>query len=254
MEIRLIIKLWHHYKVLPVVFFLFLISCSSQNDEAQDIVDKCIAVHGGENYKNVIINFNFRDRNYTALRRNGKYAYTREFEDSLGRVKDILDNNGFTRYINDNEVKLSDEWERNFSNSVNGVIYFALLPYPLNDPAVKKNLLGEDTIKGAPYYKIKVTFSQGGGGEDYNDNFIYWIHKQNFTMDYLAYDYETNGGGSRFREAINPRREGGILFLDFNNYEPTEKAKLEDYDLLFEKGNVKEVSVIHLENIKVNPI
>lgn len=251
MKIKLIIKHWLHFNFILLLFISIAFSCSSSKGEAQDIIDNTIAVHGGENYNKVLISFDFRNRKYTARRNNGRFTYTREFEDSIGHVRDVLNNDGFTRFINNKPVELSEEWQTRYSNSVNGVIYFALLPQPLNDAAVNKQLLGEDTIKGTPYYKIKVTFSEKGGGEDFNDNFIYWIHKDNFTMDYFAYDYETDGGGSRFRQATNPRREGGILFLDYFNYEPLEKVALEDYDELFEKGALNEVSVINLENIEV---
>ncbi len=254
MEIKLIIKHWLHYSFIFFLSLLLIISCDSEKDEAQQIVDKTIEVHGGENYKKVLISFDFRNRKYTTQMNNGKYIYTREFEDSLGTVRDVLDNDGFTRYVNDVEVELTDEWKRKYSKSVNGVIYFALIPFLLNDRAVIKELIGEDTIKSNSYHKVKVKFEEEGGGEDHNDNFIYWIHKDNFTIDYFAYDYETDGGGSRFRIAKNPRREGGILFLDYNNYEPVVESPIEDYHKLFEEGKMKKVSVIELKNIKVEPI
>ena len=72
--------------------------------------------------------------------------------------------------------------------------YFAQLPYGLNSPAVQKKILGEATINGNTYYEIEVTFSKEGGGIDFEDRFVYWIHKENFTVDFLAYRYATNGG------------------------------------------------------------
>lgn len=89
-----------------------------------------------------------------------------------------------------------------YYNSVNSVHYFAYLPQGLNDKAVQKELLGEVVLKGEPYYKVRVTFAQEGGGNDYEDVFIYWFHKQKFTMDYLAYEFHVDGGGMRFREAV----------------------------------------------------
>ncbi|MDQ3394938.1 MAG: hypothetical protein M3512_12605 [Bacteroidota bacterium] len=254
MEIKLIIKHWLPYSISTLLFVSFIISCALQKDEAQEIVNKTIEVHGGSNYNTVMISFDFRDKKYTARISNGKFKYTRAFEDSLGMVLDVLDNNGFTRFINEKEVALSEDWEKKYSNSVNSVIYFAIMPNPLNDPAVNKQLIGEDTIAGNLYNKIKVTFAKIGGGEDFNDNFIFWIHKQNFTIDFFAYDYETEGGGSRFRKAINPQRIGGILFLDYINYEPIAEAPLENYHLLYQDQQLKEVSVISLKNIKVDQL
>ena len=87
-----------------------------------------------------------------------------------------------------------------FSESVNSVHYFSVLPYGLNDRAVKRNYWVKSKIKGENYYKIKLLFQKKNGGVDYDDIFIYWIKKENFKLGYLAYKYHTNGGGMRFRE------------------------------------------------------
>ena len=87
-----------------------------------------------------------------------------------------------------------------FSESVNSVHYFSILPYGLNDKAVQKKLLGETKIRGDNYYKIQITFSKENGGVDFDDIFIYWIRKGDFKIGYIAYLFHTNGGGMRFRE------------------------------------------------------
>jgi len=242
-----------------VFLFISCICCNSkpkqteEEKKAQEIVDKAIAVHGGENFTNINIAFDFRDRHYTAHRNNGKYTYARSFRDSTGQaVEDILTNDYFKRKINRQEVDLSAERKTAFSESVNSVIYFALLPYGLNDQAVQKTYLGETTIKQQPYHKIKVSFEQEGGGIDYEDEYIYWIHQKTFRVDYLAYSFHTDGGGLRLRVAYNPQIVGGIRFQQYINYEPQQKsAKLLDLDQLYESGQLKELSRIELKNIKV---
>ena len=221
-------------------------------NEAQAIIDKAIAAHGGKEYEQLAVVFDFRDRHYTAARLNGKYTYTRSFTDSTGQVKDVLTNNGFTRTINGQVKQLPDERVKAFTSSVNSVIYFALLPFGLNDPAVKKELLGTVTIKQKPYYKIKVGFNQEGGGTDFQDEFLYYIHQKTATMDYLAYTYATEGGGIRFREAINPRTVNGILFQDYINYEPVGTIDFWQIEKLFDAGKLKEFSRIELQNLRVS--
>ena len=51
----------------------------------------------------------------------------------------------------------------------------------------EKEEVGEDEVEGETYYEVKVTFREEGGGTDFEDEFLYWIHKENFTVDYLAY-------------------------------------------------------------------
>ncbi len=139
-----------------------------------------------------------------------------------------------------------------YSNSINSVHYFAQLPYGLNAPAAQKELVGETIIKGEPYFEITVKFTKEGGGEDYEDRFIYWIHMENYTVDYLAYSYTTDDGGMRFREAYNVREVSGIRFVDYNNYKPGSlDVALTDLDDLFEKGELILLSKIETESVGV---
>lgn len=247
-------------KALYTLFFILLInitSCQTEKQpDAQQIVDQAIEVHGGEHFLKSAISFEFRDRQYRALRDGGVFVYSRTFTDSTRQqVRDVWRNSGFTRTINDVEVELPEEKQKAYTASVNSVIYFALLPYALNDDAVQKEYLGEATIKGEPYHKVRVTFAQEGGGEGHQDVYVYWFHQQRHTMDYLAYSFQENDGGTRFREAINPRTVGGILFQDYNNYTlKDETIPLEAYDQAFEAGKMEKVSEVVLEDIEVKEL
>ncbi|MEN0004759.1 MAG: DUF6503 family protein, partial [Bacteroidota bacterium] len=140
-----------------------------------------------------------------------------------------------------------------YSNSVNSVVYFALLPYFLNDGAVQKTYLGEAKLNQRWYHKIKVTFAQEGGGKDFEDEYIYWINKGGYTMDYLAYNYQVNGGGARFRAAYNFRVEKGIRFADYRNMKPLDGSmEVASFDALYEADQLKEVSRIETENVRVD--
>ena len=230
------------------------ISCGTTDNDPQNIVDKAIEKAGGENFVNTEIEFLFRDREYGYKKVNGNYEYVRLFKDSLDVVRDVLTNNSFKREINGVEVSIPDSMAAKYSRSVNSVIYFALLPYGLNDPAVNKDYLELKQINGQDYHKIKVTFNQEGGGEDYEDVFIYWINTTTYEVDFLAYLYYTDGGGMRFREAINPRVINNVRFVDYINYKPKTNIKLVDIDDHFVKGELEELSRIELEKIKVNKL
>ncbi|MDZ7716893.1 MAG: DUF6503 family protein [Balneolaceae bacterium] len=243
------IKFWIR-NILPV-FLVFLTSCTIEYD-AQRIVDKTIAKHGGELYKHSRTSFTFRNIEYTAEYDWGKFMYRRKMQDSLGIIVDKMTNDSFVRTIDGDTVNVSDEKAANYSSSINSVIYFALLPYKLNDPAVIKEYLGQTTIKDEPYYEIMVNFKQEGGGEDHEDTFVYWIHRENYTMDYLAYRFHVNDGGTRFREAYNVRTVNGIRFADYHNYGgPDMETPLQTYDELFKNGELEKVSEINLKNVEV---
>ncbi|WP_026461359.1 DUF6503 family protein [Adhaeribacter aquaticus] len=248
-----------------LIFLSFLVSCNSKKTEQntgsgskandpQVIVDKAIAAHGGDKFLQLQVAFDFRDKHYESIRRDGVYTYTRSFSDTTGQVKDVLTNSSFTRTINGQVKDLPAERVKAFSASVNSVIYFALLPFGLNDPAVTKEYLGSATIKNVPYHKVKVTFKQEGGGTDFQDEFLYYINQKTYVLDYFAYTYQTDGGGIRFRQAINPQQIGGILFQDYINFEPVGKIDFWEIEKEFESGKLKELSRIELKNIQVKAL
>lgn len=248
--------------VLIVVGIVLALSSCQQKKEtltAQQIVDKAREAAGSQLLNDSRVKFDFRDMHYTLERRPGYYRYTREQTDSLGnKIMDQIGTEGYRRQINDSVVQVHDTMVVKYSNSINSVHYFAYLPFNLNDPAVNKKLLGEVTIKNIDYYKIQVSFDQQGGGDDFQDVFLYWFRKDNFQMDYLAYLYHTEGGGIRFREAFNRRVVAGIHFLDYRNLKP----KATDYttvdflkiDSLFEAKQLEMLSEILIENIEVELI
>jgi len=214
--------------VLSVLFFgIILIGCKQKQPkpDVQAIVDSSIRASGGDVYKNSMVSFKFRGKEYKAVRSNNRYVLNRFFNDSLGGFCDELTNDGFSRYINKEYLPLADSLADKYRQSVNSVHYFAMLPYGLNDKAVNKVYEGVTTIKGQEYDKIKVSFDPEGGGDDFEDVFIYWINKETLFVDYLAYEYATNGGGKRFREAFNPRLVNGIRFVDYKNLKPEDKER-----------------------------
>ena len=237
--------------LLFFAFSILILNCKQEEKDANAIINKSIEVSGGNLFEKSNINFDFRDKHYKAIRYNGKFRYERVFKDSLGLVRDVLNNKGFLRYLNGKTLEISDEKTQAYTSSVNSVHYFSVLPYGLNGKAVNKLFLGEEEVKGKKYHKIKVTFNEEGGGEDYDDEFIYWINIENYKADYLAYSYsEKDGKGFRFREAYNERYINGIRFVDYNNYKPKNNSvTLENLDTQFENGKLDLLSKIELENI-----
>jgi uncharacterized protein DUF6503 len=242
-------------KLLSILIFtITIISCKQVETPltAQAIIDEAIATSCNGNCDHATIDFTFRDRRYVSKRDGGNYQFERITTDSSGITHDILTNDGFQRYKNDTLIKVPDSMVTRYSNSINSVHYFAQLPYGLNAPAAKKELVGEAIIKGEPYFKIFVKFSKEGGGNDFEDEFVYWIHKENYTVDYLAYNYTTDEGGIRFREAYNVRVVNGIRFVDYNNFKPKSlDVALTELDDLFEKGELNFLSKIETESVGV---
>ena len=244
-----------YFITLLLSFLLF--NCNDNKTEVIDankIIDESIQVSGGHKIDTSVIEFNFRDINYKATRLGGKFKLERVFLDSIGEIRDVLNNNGLDRYINESFINLPDSMATKYSASVNSVHYFAVLPYGLDGNAVNKTYVNKVDIKGKSYHKIKVTFNEEGGGEDFEDVFMYWVNTVTSKVDYLAYSYnEDDGKGLRFREAYNERYVKGIRFVDYNNYKPKDNtSKLEELDKQFIDNKLELLSKIELKEVTVN--
>lgn len=238
-------------RYLFLSFSLLLIlsatSCQEKPLSAGEVIDKAIQYHGGQAFDTLDVSFQFRDKTYEIHLKEGNYAYSRLFNDSTAnKIVDLLTNEGFLRKINDSSVSLSAKDSSAYANAVNSVQYFALLPYGLQQPAVNSELLPNQNIAEKAYSVVKITFSKAEGGEDYDDEFVYWFDEEDFSMDYLAYSYNTNGGGIRFRKAYNPRTVEGVVFQDYENYKAEKGTALIQIPELYKKGELKLLSKIEL--------
>ena len=242
------------YALLITICFLLVATACKEAQSPQDLVNRAIEVSGGEGYTTNSFEFTFREKEYRLTRENGRRILWRHTMTDSGVIVDKKTDTGFERYFSNERLVIPDSMARKYGNSVNSVHYFAYLPYGLNDAAVIKRNLGERTVNGQSYQKVEITFREAGGGEDYEDVFVYWFNNATGKPDYLAYTYHTDGGGSRFRVAFNERYVNGIRFVDYKNYKPKEKGvPASQMDSLYEAGALELLSEIKLEEIRVIP-
>lgn len=197
----------------------------SKNKNAELIINESINYYGGENYNNLKLSFIFRNKEYSISKNENLFEYKGIFKESIGNTtEDILNNYSFKRLVNDSIVKLNNSEQNKYSNSLNSVIYFTLIPSVLKDPAVNLKYIEESEINNSKYHVVEVTFNQEGGGEDFEDSYFYWIKSDNYQIEYLAYTYKTNGGGTRIRKSFNQQKVSGIIVQDYENFKPVNDA------------------------------
>lgn len=227
---------------------LVWVGCEKKEDRAAVIIQNAIEAHGGSGYDTLDLSFQFRDRIYEIEKKGGSFTYKRIFSDTTGReIIDILTNDGFTRTIDNTVQSLSAKDETAYSNALNSVVYFALIPYGLNDEAVVKKYVDETIIDGMKYHQIQISFKEEGGGADFEDVFLYWINADSYFVDYLAYSFHVNDGGVRFREAQNRRKVGKIYLQDYINYKPKESdLPLDSIMAQYKNNKLERLSEINL--------
>jgi hypothetical protein len=217
-------------------------------DKASQVLQETIKAHGGKLYDQANYSFIFRGKTYRFKNDENNFKYEVESTKDDKTTRDVLDNGSFSRFINNKPIKLSDKKTASAIGSINSVIYFATLPHKLNDAAVNKKFVEQTTINDQKYDVLQITFNQEGGGEDHDDEYHYWINQKTKKIDYLAYSYQVNDGGVRFRSAYNRRVVDGITFQDYINYKAEVGTPLKALPALFEKGELKELSKIKTEN------
>lgn len=217
--------------------------------ESDKIIAESIRAHGGELYDNAYYSFVFRGNTYSFKNKGSDYEFTKTTQKGDSVIKDVLRNGSFERLINGSLVEVTEKEQGVISEAINSVIYFATLPHKLSDEAVNSELIETIEINGNTYDAIKVTFSKEGGGEDFEDEYFYWINQSTKKVDYLAYNYLVNGGGVRFRSAYNARVVNGITFQDYINYKAETGTPLQELPSLLELGKLTEISRIETEEV-----
>lgn len=239
---------------LSAVLVLTALGCTSPARSAPSeaavrqgkaILRRAIEAHGADRLARARVGFTFRGNRFEMTRDGGRFRYARG---PAGR-EDVLDNDGYTVWRGGRRVSASG------GSGVNSVVYFASLPYGLEDPAVRAHAVGTQTVKGRTFDVVEVRFVEAGGGADHDDVFRYWVDAKTGRLAYLAYLFHTGGGGVRFRVATESVEAGGVVFLQWDNYgvdgDPSSPA-LSALPDLWVKGGLPKLSEIRIEDVRLS--
>ena len=253
-------------RLLPVVLVVLLAACERPGPqgepEALALIDRARAHHGSALLDRAEVTFSFRGTPFRLVRDGGRFRYARVLTDSLGRtVEEVVDNDGTHRYVDGAPVAIPPDEVGAVATAVNSVAYFALLPLPLADPAVRARVLAPDRVGGEDYDRVEVTFAREGGGADHDDRYVYWLRQSDGRIGHYAYTYDVTAGdtaraatGTRFRVPVRSRRVGGVLFQDWRNVSADSAGQLERFGRLYDGGRTFEVSTVVLDSVRVGPV
>jgi len=231
-----------------------LVMCGCQVEGGPDwVVAQSIERYGGSRFVDVQIQFEFRGTPFAMTRQEGGFHYQRTVRGPDGQmVTEVMEDGGTWAEVGGARVSLSPDEIYEVETAVNSVIYFSFLPFRLDDGSVILRDLGSAEVAGEPYYKIEATFEQEGGGTDWDTRFVHWFHRDRLTLDYLAYSYSRDGGGSRFRRAVNRRDVGGLTIQDYENYAGDSATRdIAELDRLYDEGALELLSMVELERVEV---
>ena len=251
---------------------LALAACAPQvpapqgDTEALALLDRARVHHGSALLDRAEITFSFRGTPFVLRRDGDQFRYARTLTDSLGQtVEEVVDNAGTHRYVDSVEVPLDEAESGRVHTAVNSVAYFALLPAPLADPAVRVRMLSPDRVGDEDYDRVEVTFAQEGGGEDWEDRYVYWLRQLDGQIGHYAYTYEVSAGdtartdtGTRFRVPLRTYERDGVLFQDWQNLSADSirapGPDLDAFGTAFDTGRTFEVSEVILDSVRVRQL
>ncbi len=233
---------------------------SSQPVARLDIVERAIAHHGGDRYRNSHTRLTITSKSgsfgLSVVRDDGLYDYAvTDSRDGQERVT-RLTNDTVERSLGGAREALDEEGSRRARDFVNARVYFPFLPYGLNDPDVFKIDQGLEHWYGEELHRVKVVFTPGSS-TDASDEYVYWFEPDSGRLRQYGYSFGAgrDSGGLRFRRLSNYRRIEGILFFDADNRGVDGSGPF-TVDLIDEESvadSMTPISEVRLTEIEVTP-
>lgn len=211
--------------ILTLMIALLALGCATtargEKVARLPIVDQAIAHHGGDRYTSSETSYESCSKSGCSQVRarvdGGVFSFTVEGPTANGPRRVHMTNDttavwldGLPRVLDADLAQRRRDWAMQR-------VYFAFLPFRLNDPDVWKEDLGLETWGDRQLHRVRISFSPGSS-TDADDTYAYWFDPETGAVVFFAYRYAGDPGGIRFRRAIDPRRVGGILFFDQENY------------------------------------
>jgi hypothetical protein len=235
-------------------------------ETARELVARSIAHHGGELYESSRITLDLCSKSgCSALevrQDGGVYEYCATAKVKAGLRKVCIDNEAAREWLDGVGVtgasvpgsEAAIARDAALRDWVMQRVYFAFLPYRLEDPSVRLEDLGFEAWDGRELRKIKVSF-EAGSSTDADDEFIHWFDPESARLELFVYSYEVNEGGLRFRRLKDHRRVGGILLFDQENFGVEGRGLSVDLvSPAYVEASMRHVSIVELRDIVVAPI
>lgn len=209
--------------------------------------------HASTTYQNYHLSFSIDDTQYTSAYPNDRALYTmqRSYENVKNKV--IYDGGYITFFKNDSLQPEGSFPYQIIERSIYGLLYSLSIPHNLNSTSIALEQLEDVTIRSKPYYVLKATSQDLQ--EEKDNTIILYASKKDYTLEYVALDYNALALQKQFRRLTNPRRINTLLFQDVTIFVATDSTlALKDYYTHYNNPQLKHTKTIELQNIEVKEL
>jgi hypothetical protein len=223
-----------------------------------EIVARAIEYHGGDRYRHSEAELELCSGSgcYRIRVRTDGGLYAHEVSGPhRGRTRTVRADNDSVSVLRDGEpLAVLPEARQALRDWAMARIYFAFLPFRLEDPGVVHEDQGLEKWAGRRLHRVKVAFL-AGSSTDAGDEFLYWFDPDTARLEQFAYSFDGRPGGLRFRRLSNYRRVGGILFFDQTNLGVEgDGLTVDEISAEFVEERMRPVSEVALREITVRPL
>lgn len=242
-------------KYFYTLLICITISCQQKDKTSKEInavnlLDRVIEQHGGQTYFSKKIGFTINDTQYSIAYPKGRALYTMERNYNEIHNKVIYDG-GYLKYYKNDSLQEDNSFPyRIIERSLYGTLYGLSIPFNLNNKEYSFSLLENVTIRSQNYYVLQATSPDLQ--EKKTNEVLLYVAQDDYTIDYLAIDYNAIALQKQFRRLTNDRKIDHILFQDVVIFVAQDSTlSLDKYYTHYNNPKLKHTKTIELKNIEV---
>lgn len=244
-----------------LVLATFLLACNSKEESPEfsgaELIDKAIAAHGGDLYKNATINFELNDYLFEFTRDGYNYNYKMWQDRDTVVIAAHTFNGGIEYTENDSVIDRGARLTNMFKNRINNIAYDFYIPYEFTTNDVIATYLTSEYLRQRLYHKVKISFKTPAGAEPDLRSYMLWIDAESFEVDFIGKENNPNSGKKQFSAAAYKRRVGGMLFSDFELYQTKGRnldVSLDSLGIAYNMGLMQRRATTTYQDIEVTPL
>ncbi|MFC4634930.1 DUF6503 family protein [Dokdonia ponticola] len=244
------------------ILFLVTVSCTQKTNTKDktvlneitpdELLQKTINAHGGESFKNSLIEFNI-DKTFFSLQYDNGRANFKQIR-QVNNDKHLLSYKyGLIEYFINDSLQSEEKYSKRMAEiSLFGFLYTFSIPFNLTTNDVILSRQPNVIIRQKEYFTLDVQFTKIPDLPE--DHFLLYIDVNTYEIGYTAIQHDLSGSKQQFRRMTEPKRIKDILFQDYILFHANDTiTPLEKLYTKYNQSDLKVIRTIQFDSISVQP-